>query len=614
MKELARSKGGECLSDVYVNTNTKLKWRCEEGHEWKAVPSSIKTGTWCPYCAGVAKSTIEEMRQIASDRGGECLSEEYVGSHSKLEWKCTNNHTWEATPTDIKSDKWCPYCSSGISERVCRKTFENIFQKDFPKTKPQWLINSRGNRMELDGYCDSLNIAFEYQGIQHFRRKDIFHINDGEFNQRRRDDELKRQLCRNKEVTLIEVPYYVKYKDMFNYIIGELQKNGIELPNIPIDAYDYQTYEGVYDPKNLLEFQEIAKSRGGECLSESYMGIDEKMRWRCDKGHVWEATPYHIKHRNQWCPECAGIVKLNIEEMRHIAKKRGGKCLSEEYINLLTKLKWQCKERHEWEATPGNIKSGKWCPYCLGLYKTIEDMRKIAKERGGKCLSEKYINSQTKLKWRCDKGHIWMAVPSSIINAGAWCPDCAGNVQLTIEEMKQIAKSRDGECLSDVYVNADTKLKWRCKKGHEWEANPRNIKHGKQWCPNCGGTVKLTIEEMRQIAKSRDGECLSEKYVNNRTKLKWRCKKGHEWKAVPGSIKNGKKWCPECAGIVKLTIEEMRQIAQDRGGECLSEEYINLSTKLKWRCKEGHEWEATPRSIKHGKQWCRICSKKEMKN
>ena len=42
----------------------------------------------------------------------------------------------------------------------------------------------------------------------------------------------------------------------------------------------------------------------------------------------------------------------------------------------------------------------------------------------------------------------------------------------------------------------------------------------------------------------------------------------------------------------KLSIDEMQKLARDRGAECLSRSYENLETKIKWRCSEGHEWEA----------------------
>ena len=117
--------------------------------------------------------------------------------------------------------------------------------------------------------------------------------------------------------------------------------------------------------------------------------------------------------------------KLNIEEMQKLAKERGGKCLSEKYINIDTKLKWECEKGHQWETTPNSIRQGAWCPVCAINHKknTIDEMQKLAKLKGGKCLSEKYINAKTKLKWECTKGHQWEAVPSSI-KRGSWCTKC----------------------------------------------------------------------------------------------------------------------------------------------------------------------------------------------
>ena len=176
---------------------------------------------------------------------------------------------------------------------------------------------------------------------------------------------------------------------------------------------------------------------------------------------------------------------------------------------------------------------------------TLEEMRSIAGERNGKCLSTKYINSTVKLEWQCSKGHKWTATPNAI-KRGSWCPKCAGSTPLTIEEMHQIAKKRSGKCLSKNYVNSDTKLEWQCSEGHKWKAAPDNIKAGK-WCPKCAGRAPLTIEEMHQIAEERNGKCLSTECINAKAKLKWQCSEGHKWEANPNSIKR-ESWCPKCAG------------------------------------------------------------------
>jgi len=110
---------------------------------------------------------------LAEQRGGKCISENYENDMSKMFWICSENHTWEATPNNIKRGKWCPTCSKGIGERTCRLAFEKIFRKEFNSIRPNWLINNFGNKMELDGYNDELKIGFEHQGRQHYSEINI---------------------------------------------------------------------------------------------------------------------------------------------------------------------------------------------------------------------------------------------------------------------------------------------------------------------------------------------------------------------------------------------------------------------------------------------------------
>jgi hypothetical protein len=122
---------------------------------------------------------------------------------------------------------------------------------------------------------------------------------------------------------------------------------------------------------------------------------------------------------------------------------------------------------------------------------------------------------------------------------------------------------RKGNCLSDKYYNRDTKLKWICEKSHIWEARPEDVLRG-TWCPVCAGNISYTIEIAKQIASDRNGECLSTEYINNCSKLLWKCIEGHLWSAPLFSIKNLGNWCPYCAGNIQSTIEEAKQIAYNK--------------------------------------------------
>jgi hypothetical protein len=156
--------------------------------------------------------------------------------------------------------------------------------------------------------------------------------------------------------------------------------------------------------------------------------------------------------------------------------------------------------------------------------------------------------------------------------------------------MRRLAQRRGGECISRQYISS--RIPSRCRRGHQWSAMPTNVSRG-SWCPTCAHRKRLTLGEIRALAARRGGECISDQYVNNETKLWWRCSAGHEWEANPGLVKRG-TWCPECAHVARLSLNVMKAIAASRGGRCLSTEYVNVETPLSWKCEAGHRVHGVP--------------------
>jgi ribosomal protein S27AE len=121
---------------------------------------------------------------------------------------------------------------------------------------------------------------------------------------------------------------------------------------------------------------------------------------------------------------------------------------------------------------------------------------------------------------------------------------------------KEIAKNRNGRCLSNFYKNSKQKLLWQCKNRHTWYANLNNTKDKKHWCPKCALLAKSKkrrlhdgLDIAKRIASTKNGKCLSSKYINSFTHLVWKCEKGHKWKAKLNNIKFRNSWCPECGRI-----------------------------------------------------------------
>ena len=56
----------------------------------------------------------------------------------------------------------------------------------------------------------------------------------------------------------------------------------------------------------------------------------------------------------------------------------------------------------------------------------------------------------------------------------------------------------------------------------------------------------------------------------------------------------------------EYTLADMQGLAKSRGGQCLSSEYKDIKSEMKWKCAFGHEWEAPPRLHLTG-HWCSQC-------
>lgn len=245
--------------------------------------------------------------------------------------------------------------------------------------------------------------------------------------------------------------------------------------------------------------------------------------------------------------------RLTLQDAQNLAIKKEGRCLSEKYINSKASLLWQCNKMHPpWESAFRSIQTGSWCPTCVRERTafSIDYARKLAIEKGGRCLSTEYVNSKLPLTWQCDAMHPpWTTTLSAIKHSGNWCPKCSVVKQShTIEFARQVALNKNGRCLSETYENNHTPLSWQCQHNHQpWMARLNDILND-HWCPKCGYlSYTLSIEVAREIASSRGGKCLSDVYTGIMAPLLWQCEKLHDpWYASLNSIKNHNSWCPSC--------------------------------------------------------------------
>ena len=316
--------------------------------------------------------------------------------------------------------------------------------------------------------------------------------------------------------------------------------------------------------KAFANLQAKAQSIGWICLDSGWHGKDEQYRFVCRQGHSLVRVAQIFLSKSGVCAQCKDQERLQI--LQQWALQHGGRCLEVQYLGKQPH-RFQCAAGHQWLTKPATIRSGKtWCPHCNHQRQRDAKIRKdglsslqqAATEKGGRCLSAEYTGVQSKYLFECARGHQWQTLGARILR-GCWCLQCTrmdhgGKKRLKngMARLQQIAHDKGGAVLSESYTRSHDPYRFRCAKAHEWEAQAAAIFRG-GWCPQCmHDSLRLDIGELKQIAIDRGGLCLSDEYVKNNLPLLWECHRGHQWKANAAVIRRG-NWCNQCAILARCT-------------------------------------------------------------
>lgn len=202
---------------------------CKKHGQFEQTPMDHLRGCGCQICGrelcdqkrilGTTKF-IEKAKQVHKNFYS-YEKTDYKNTRQKVIITCHLHNDFLQTPNDHLNGYGCPGCASYKSEEVCRNVFEELFGIKFPKRQPRFLKG-----LELDGFNESLMLAFEYNGIQHYEYITHYHRGDlFRFEYQKERDNEKRGLCDKEGVTLITIPYMYDHKceeELREFIYKEL--------------------------------------------------------------------------------------------------------------------------------------------------------------------------------------------------------------------------------------------------------------------------------------------------------------------------------------------------------------------------------------------------------
>jgi len=249
---------------------------------------------------------------------------------------------------------------------------------------------------------------------------------------------------------------------------------------------------------------------------------------------------------------------------------------------------------------------------------TIEFAKQYFKDEGCELLEEKYISAKTKMKYKCNCGNI-SEITFSSFKQGRRCRKCGAKKSIesrkfTTEEVKNYFKEQGCELLEEEYKNNYTKMRYRCVCGEISEICLNNFKNGAR-CKKCGNkkisnSHKLIFKDVYDQFEEQGCELLEKKYINNRTKMKYKCSCGNISEITFDYFKQGYR-CEKCGEGKMHSFEYIKQCFEEQGCKLLETEYKGCYAKMRYICSCGYLSKIDFCHFKIGKR-CKRCGIEKM--
>lgn len=210
---------GYTVVGPYKNNKTDIAAVCDKGHKYQVKPKKMLIGHKCNLCSPTKQSNTEEfVNKLILVSPTIKVVGEYTNNKVRIAVECRKGHVFYAKPNNLLNGSNCPLCKHPRKkENQCREIFERLLSKAFPTVRLKIM-----ERLELDGYSEELDLAFEYDGECHY----MSYYGKEALEKTRKCDIKKDMLCGKHGIRLIRISY-LHNDDLERYITQQLKKMGL---------------------------------------------------------------------------------------------------------------------------------------------------------------------------------------------------------------------------------------------------------------------------------------------------------------------------------------------------------------------------------------------------
>lgn len=522
--------------ELFMQSNKKAYWICNNGHKYKSSIAHRTNGSKCPYCSNrkllrgyndLATTNPDIVKEWDYEKNKNIYPENFFsGSHQKVWWKCKRGHSWQVSiNSKVKDKTGCPYCSNrkillGYNDLVTinlKLSEEWDYEKNNGLTPQMFMIGShqkvwwkcnKGHSWQATIYSRKSRGCpiCRYEAQTSFNEQCIYFYLSKFFD----DCETR------KKINNIEIDIYIKslnlgieydgenwHKDIKKDMnkINTLKRLGISLINIREPNCPKLENKYIYQLNSLKETEmEDAINYIINLINDNY-NMNLKINPNISKDRIAIMELYVNSEK-----ELSLGIK-NPELASEWNYEKNGKITPFDVkVNSMKRVWWKCINGHEWEASiAARNNVGTNCPYCSNR-KVLQGYNDLATirpdllkewdyEKNNSLTPQMFTyGSNSKVWWKCDKGHSWQASIYTRYSNHS-CPYCSNKKVLRgfndfQTKYPQIAKEFDIEKNNmfpcEISPFSNKKVWWKCSKcGYEWQYSIAHRSNGYGKCPNC---------------------------------------------------------------------------------------------------------------------------------